>query len=290
MKLQQINLEIAARLDEVADLLKEQDEDGFRVHAYRRAADTIRRLDRPVDEIVRDQGIDGLLTLPGIGQSLARSIHLLVVTGGLPLLDQLRGESDPVAVMASVPGVGGVLAERIHADLGIATLEELEAAAHDGRLAEVAGFGQKRLAGIRDTLASRLGRLRLRLHLPSPDEPAVREILDVDSEYRKRAAEGTLKTIAPRRFNPKHENWLPILHTARGERHYTALFSNTARAHQLGKTRDWVVILYDGGRGERQCTVITAEFGRLSGKRIVRGREAECSAYYAPPVQTKVAA
>jgi hypothetical protein len=287
MRLHQINTEIAARLDEVASLLEAQDASGFRVNAYRRAAETIRRLDRPVDEIVRDEGIDGLLNLPGVGHSLARSIHLLVVTGGLPLLDQLRGESDPVTVLASVPGVGGVLAERIHADLGITTLEELEAAAHDGRLAELEGFGPKRLAGIRDALAARLGRVRLRFHLPAPDEPAVSEILDVDREYRKRAVEGTLRTIAPRRFNPAREAWLPILHTTRGERHYTALFSNTARAHQFGKTRDWVVIYCDGDRGERQYTVITAEFGRLRGKRIVRGREAECATHYAPLVQAR---
>ena len=82
------------------------------------------------------------------------------------------------------------------------------------------------------------------------------------------------------RSNPKHEVWLPILHTVRGERHYTALFSNTARAHQEGKTHDWVVIYHDSGRGERQCTVITAERGPMEGRRIVRGREGECSAYY----------
>ncbi len=81
--------------------------------------------------------------------------------------------------------------------------------------------------------------------------------------------------IAPRRFNPAKKAWLPILHTQRGERHYTALFSNTAHAHESGKTNDWVVIYYDGSQGERQCTVITSLFGPLKGKRIVRGREEE---------------
>jgi DNA polymerase/3'-5' exonuclease PolX len=95
VKLHPININVAARLDEVAGLLKEQEEEGFRVNAYRRAAETIRRLDRPVDEIVRDEGIDGLLSLPGIGQSLARSIHQLVVTGGLPLLEHRAGASAP---------------------------------------------------------------------------------------------------------------------------------------------------------------------------------------------------
>ena len=66
----------------------------------------------------------------------------------------------------------------------------------------------------------------------------------------------------------------------RGQRHYTALFSNTARAHELGKTRDWVVIFYDGDGTERQCTVITSTFGALRGHRIIRGREAECENFY----------
>jgi hypothetical protein len=81
-------------------------------------------------------------------------------------------------------------------------------------------------------------------------------------------------------LNPTREAWLPVLHTRRGQRHYTALFSNTPRAHQLGKTRDWVVLYYDSGHGERQCTVITAERGTLKGRRLVRGREAECENYY----------
>ena len=46
---------------------------------------------------------------------------------------------------------------------------------------------------------------------------------------------GTLTTIAPRRFNPEGKSWLPVMHTRRGAWHFTALFSNTARAHELGR-------------------------------------------------------
>lgn len=56
--------------------------------------------------------------------------------------------------------------------------------------------------------------------------------------------------------------------------------SNTARAHELGRTRDWVVLYFDGGQGERQYTVVTAERGPLKGKRVVRGREDESAAFY----------
>lgn len=274
------NAEIARRLEEVAHLLHEQGANPYRVQAYRQAAETLRRLARPAREIVQDEGLEGLQKLPGIGESLARSIHTLVTTGRLPMLDRLRGEADPITLLASVPGIGKVLATRLHHDLGIDTLEELETAAHDGRLTDLAGIGEKRLAGIIDSLATRLGRVRSRVSPPPRDEPSVAELLDVDREYREKAAAGKLRTIAPRRFNPRGEAWLPVLHTQRGERHYTALFSNTARAHQMGMTHDWVVLYYDGGRDERQCTVITSQRGTLKGKRIVRGREAECARYY----------
>lgn len=107
--------------------------------------------------------------------------------------------------------------------------------------------------------------------------PSVAEILDVDREYRERAAAGDLPMITPRRFNPARERWLPVLHTVRGDRHYTALYSNTANAHKLGRTHDWVVIYFDGSDGEQQCTVVTQLKGPLIHRRVVRGRETECA-------------
>jgi hypothetical protein len=71
-----------------------------------------------------------------------------------------------------------------------------------------------------------------------------------------------------------------VLHTTRGDRHYTALFSNTALAHKLQRNRDWVVLYFDGADGEHQCTLVTATSGSLKGRRVVRGREPECEAHY----------
>lgn len=284
--MQTINSQVAERLAEVARILEAQGANIFRVGAYRRAAAMLRGLERPLDEIVKHEGIEGLEKLPGIGETLARFIHQLVITGRLPMLDRLRGESDPITVLRTVPGIGRVTGHRLYEELGIETLEELEAAAHDGRLKNI--LGEKRLAGIRDSLAARLGRVRAPTLWRAIGQPSVGQILDVDEEYRTKAAEDVLPKIAPRRFNPEHEKWLPILHTNRGRRHYTALFSNTPRAHQLNKISDWVVIYYDRGDGERQGTVITATHGPLAGKRIVRGREAECLDYYSrfrPPSQ-----
>lgn len=274
---------VANRLDEVAQILDEQGANVHRVGAYRRAAAMLRGMEEPIDQIVKGEGLKGLEKLPGIGETLALFIHQLVMTGRLPMLDRLRGESDPIALLRTVPGIGRVLAEKLHDDLGIETLEELEIAAHDGRLETIAGLGTKRIAGIRDSLATRLGRVRIQEGKVRASEPPVSEILDVDAEYRRRAAREDLPKITPRRFNPEQKRWLPILHTVRGKGHYSALFSNTPRAHQLRKTADWVVIYYDGKGGERQCTVITSAVGPLAGRRIVRGREPECLKHYLKP-------
>ena len=275
-----LNFRMARRLEEVAQILEAQGGNPFRVQAYRRAAETLRHLTRPAEEILRQEGEPGLRKLPSIGERLARSIATLLITGKLPMLDRLRGESESGALLASVPGIGKSLAARLHRELGIDTLEQLETAAHDGRLKQIAGVGEKKLAGIIDSLSARLGRVRPIRAVQMTAEPTIAEILDVDREYCNKAAAGALPTITPRRFNPNRESWLSILHSKRGERHYTAMFSNTARAHQMGKTRDWVVIYYDGRDGERQCTVITSQRGPLIGERIVRGRESECLEYY----------
>ncbi len=274
------NREIARRLEEVADLLETQRANPFRVQAYRRAAATVRRLPKPLGEIWREQGDIGLRAVIGIGERLGTILRTLVVTGRLPMLDRLRGKADPLAVFESVPGIGPALAGRFHEELGIDSLEDLEAAAHDGRLSDLAGIGQKKLQGIIDTLATRLGRVRQPGHSHEKDEPSVEELLDVDREYREKSVSGELPMIAPRRFNPTGAAWLPILHTHRGERDYTALYSNTARAHELRRTRDWVVLYCDGRLEEKQATVITSQWGSLSGKRIVRGREPECEEFY----------
>lgn len=276
------NSAVAAALDEVADLLEAQQANQFRVGAYRRAADTLRSLSQDVSQILQQQGRAGLIRLPGIGDSLAGAIEQLCTTGRWPLLERLRGEHVVESLFATIPGIGPELAERIHHQLGIETLAELEAAAWDGSLERVPGIGRKRVQAVREVIAGR-SRYRPVPSPPSPrdtaDVPSVEELLEVDAEYRRKAEADRLVRIAPRRFNPTGTAWLPILHTTRGERHYTALYSNTARAHELGTTHDWVVIYRDDASDGR-WTVITSQFSDLKGRRIVRGREAECREFY----------
>ena len=113
------------------------------------------------------------------------------------------------------------------------------------------------------------------------DAPGVELLLDVDREYREKAQAGSLPKIAPRRMNPEGKAWLPVLHTRFGPWHFTALFSNTERAHELHRVFDWVVIFYSDPEGaEGQATVVTERRGALTGQRVVRGREPECARHY----------
>jgi putative hydrolase len=279
-----LNARCADRLREAADLLHAQGANPFRVSAYRKAADTIVALPEELTTIIERQGMPGLEALPSVGRGIASALLEMTRSGRWTQLERLRGSADPVQLLTSVPGLGHRLAERIHEELHVDTLEGLELAAHDGRLESVPGVGPRRAAAIRASLQAMLSRSRPRRSAASSsaaEEPPVPMLLDVDREYRERSAAGTLPTIAPRRFNPAGEAWLPVLHTAREGWHFTVLYSNTAQAHQLGRTRDWVVVyFYDEEHTEGQHTVVTETHGPLAGRRVVRGREAECRSFY----------
>ncbi|HET7764221.1 MAG TPA: helix-hairpin-helix domain-containing protein [Burkholderiales bacterium] len=278
------NLQIADKLREAAELLSAQGANPYRVGAYRKAADTLAQLPRSVREIFDSDGLKGLDALPGVGQGIASAIAEILITTRWSQLERLRGTTDPARLFRSVPGMGPELAKRIHDTLHVDTLEGLEIAANDGTLEAVPGVGPRRAAGWRAALERMLGRVRARRgRAPggAATEPGVGLLLDVDREYRERGKAGTLPTIAPRRFNPGKESWLPVLHAVRDAWHFSALYSNTALAHKLNRMRDWVVIyFYDGDHVERQRTVVTETHGSLLGRRVVRGREEECRAYY----------
>lgn len=293
------NETIADTLAEIADLLERQGANPYRVRAYRQGAETVRHAEQPLQRILAEKGVRGLMKLRGIGDSLASAIEKIVHSKKLPLLTRLRGGGAPERLFSTVADIGPKLAARIHEELGISTLSELEAACWDGRLARVPGMGQKRIRAVRESLAGRFNRGAERpegVSPPPPEEqPPVEELLDIDRQYRDLATRDRLLRIAPRRFNPEGRAWLPILHAEREGRQYTAMYSNTSRAHELGTLRDWVVIYREDKKLGGTWTVITARLGPLKGRRVVRGREAECAAWYedaerGPPSEVKVAA
>jgi len=206
------NEDIARLLERTAELLRLQEANPYRVSSYERAADSIRGLGRPLGELYAEGGQDALLGIEHVGRGLAGSLREILETGRFALLEHLESEAEPGALFTQVPGIGTELGRRIHDELGIRSLEELEQAAHDGRLARVEGVGRRRLQGVQDALAGMLSRSsrrraaqRARGGASAFAEPPVATLLEVDALYREKAEAGQLRRIAPRRFNPDGE-------------------------------------------------------------------------------------
>ncbi|HEV3458598.1 MAG TPA: DNA polymerase/3'-5' exonuclease PolX [Thermoanaerobaculia bacterium] len=147
------NVEIARALAEVADVLEIQGGDLYRIRAYRNAVRTVEVQTRPLARMVAEGA--ALTALPAIGKEMAAHIGELVTTGTLAFRDRLLAEVPRTLVeLMHLPGVGPKKARKLWDELHIASVDELEAAARDGRVAALAGFGEKTqtkiLAGIED--------------------------------------------------------------------------------------------------------------------------------------------
>lgn len=133
---------IARQLETIADLLEVQEANPFRVRAYRNAARTIQSLDRSVQEMV-EAGED-LQKLKGIGKDISELIVQFVREGKMATLEEVRREvPETLAELTHVEGVGSKRAGKLYRTLGIETLDDLERAAAEGRIAGLEGFGEK---------------------------------------------------------------------------------------------------------------------------------------------------
>jgi Holliday junction resolvasome RuvABC DNA-binding subunit len=283
-----LNEGIYRLLNQIADLLELQDASTFRINAYRNASSEIARMTNDLQSMALKGQVKKLEALPAIGRSIANIIVDYYKSGHSRYLNRLMGEVSFEQVLERIPGIGPALAQRIMGTLNIDTLEELEQAVYDGRLASVPGFGEARLHLVQMALQGLLDRRKqwqpnfeVRGKI---DKPKINTLLEIDRDYRRLDAENKLQRIAPKRFNPEKKVWLSIYHTDRTGWHFTVLYSNTARAHQLNKQHDWVIIYYQKDTIEGQVTVVTETRGTLKGKRVVRGEEEDSEKYYSLPL------
>jgi DNA polymerase (family 10) len=145
------NPEIARTLEEVADILEIQNANPFRVRAYRNAVRTVETVTVPLRRWV-EEGRQ-LTDLPGIGKEMAGHIQEMIESGTLGFRDELLAEVPRSLIeLMRLPGLGPKKARRVWDELKIGSVDELEAAAKEGRIATLAGFGaksqEKILAGI----------------------------------------------------------------------------------------------------------------------------------------------
>ncbi len=163
------NAEIGSALREMG-LFLEMEGVPFKPRAYEKAALAVEALDRPLHEIEAREGVEGIDTLPAIGKGIAERIAELLRTGHMHDLERLRKQT-PIDVrgLTAIEGLGPKLVKALYDELGIRDVPGLERACREGRVRQLAHFGerseQKILKGI-SFLASAGGRQLLGGVLP----------------------------------------------------------------------------------------------------------------------------
>jgi DNA polymerase (family 10) len=136
------NTAIAKVFQDMADLLELKSENVFKIRAYQRAARTIEHLPKEI-EIMLQEGED-LQTIPGVGEAIAKKTIELVSTGKLHVYEELKSEfPEGITKLLEIPGIGPKTANRLSAELGIKSVDELEQAIKDGRVAGLFRLGDK---------------------------------------------------------------------------------------------------------------------------------------------------
>ncbi len=149
------NAQLSRIFDDIADRSEIRGENPFAVRAYRAAAETISGCERPLKDIYAEGGLDALMALNGIGKEIAKKIESLVSTGKLEFYDKLRADvPDGVAAMLNVQGLGPKRVKQIWETLGVDSLEKLEAAASEGKIAQLPKMGAKSEKAILDGIAA----------------------------------------------------------------------------------------------------------------------------------------
>ena len=136
------NTAIARVFNDIADLLELKGENAFKIRAYQKAARAIEHYPREL-KIVLEQGED-LKNIPGVGEAIAKKTTELVTTGKLGYYENLKAEfPEGITNLLSIPGIGPNTANRLSSELGVTSVEQLEQAINDGRLAKVFRLGDK---------------------------------------------------------------------------------------------------------------------------------------------------
>jgi DNA polymerase (family 10) len=147
------NEEIAQRFNQMASLMEVRGEDPFRLRSYRMAAEAIETWPTPMEQIAREQGLAGLLEIPGVGKALAGKIVELVETGTFDAWERLTAETPATVLdLLNLPGVGPKTAAMLHQKFKITSLDDLRKFAEGGGLEMVDGIGPKTTERIKASL------------------------------------------------------------------------------------------------------------------------------------------
>ncbi|MBL6750255.1 MAG: DNA polymerase/3'-5' exonuclease PolX [Nevskia sp.] len=200
------NADIAAVFEEIANLLELEEQNPFRIRAYRNAARTVLGFAPDIAALLGSG--QALPKLPGIGEDLAAKIGEIVQTGSCALRERLRKEVPPVLVdLLSIPGLGPTRVRHVYHELGVQTPQQLYAAAKDGRLGKLHGFGARLQEKLLQAAGARLQggrRFPLAAVAPAAEKlaeylrraPGVAEVTVAGSFRRMRDTVGDLDILA----------------------------------------------------------------------------------------------
>lgn len=165
------NKEVAEILRKTAKLLEIKGDNPYRIRAYERASQTIESLTKDIEELAREGKLENL---PGIGADLASKIREILKTGTFFLYEELKREiPQTLLTFLEIPGLGPKKVKAIYEKYGITSLEELEKACLEHKIARLPGFGLKTeeniLKGIK-LFKERTGRKPLGEVLPLAEE------------------------------------------------------------------------------------------------------------------------
>jgi len=150
------NEEIARRFNRMASLMEVRGEDTFRIRSYRMAAEAIETWPTPIQKIAAQDGLAGLLEIPGVGKALAGKIIELIDTGTFAAWEKLTAETPATVLdLLELPGIGPKTAATLHQKFKIASLDDLRKFVESGGLEMVDGIGPKSAARIKSALARR---------------------------------------------------------------------------------------------------------------------------------------
>lgn len=150
------NEEIARRFNRMASLMEVRGEDTFRVRSYRMAAEAIETWPTPMQQIAKQDGVAGLLEIPGVGKALAGKIIELIDTETFAAWEKLTAETPATVLdLLELPGVGPKTAATLHQKFKISSLAELRKFVEGAGLEMVDGIGPKSAERIKSALARR---------------------------------------------------------------------------------------------------------------------------------------
>jgi len=136
------NSEVAQAFQDIADLLDLKGENVFKIRAYQKASRAIEHYPREL-KVMIDEGKD-LKNIPGVGEAIAKKATELITTGKLGYYENLKAEfPEGVTNLLAIPGIGPKTANKLASELRISSVDELERAISEGRVAKLFRLGEK---------------------------------------------------------------------------------------------------------------------------------------------------